>query len=400
MSDYYHGAVQNLEERLELELFAHQEKAIFDFLNDDPETARHCLYHRTGAGKSITALGMLFSMKIMGALVIAPPSTHKSWQAVADKLGMTINTISHAKFRQKAYKIDKHVPIIADEVHMFGGNQGQGWKKLHTAARGLKAPVILASATPNYNDAERVYCIGKIIDPVRFSGGYLDFLYRECKTVQNHFSMTPDVEGFHQYVSASAFLQDLKGVHYLPDQATWDDQGASYLPEADSRNLLELGYDYRKHKMVASAIERKHRLVDYAILTDEGYVSENVMDTLQNVTMAEGKPVLIYADHSTVAEALSKTIAPAPHGLITGKTSKKKKDEILESFRKGELEFLIGTASLATGTDGIDKVCDLLVILDDTDDDSLRRQLSGRILPRGASEDQTPKTVVTLTPSW
>jgi hypothetical protein len=54
---------------------------------------------------------------------------------------------------------------------------------------------------------------------------------------------------------------------------------------------------------------------------------------------------------------------------------------------------LVGTASLATGTDGLDKMCDSLIILDDTEDDSLRRQLVGRIMPRGEAADASKKQV-------
>lgn len=50
---------------------------------------------------------------------------------------------------------------------------------------------------------------------------------------------------------------------------------------------------------------------------------------------------------------------------------------------------LVATATLATGTDGLDKVCDTLLILQDTQDDSLRRQLIGRILPRGDGASKT-----------
>jgi hypothetical protein len=38
-------------------------------------------------------------------------------------------------------------------------------------------------------------------------------------------------------------------------------------------------------------------------------------------------------------------------------------------------------------------MCDTLIILDDTDDDSLRRQLVGRIMPRGEDTDATGKSV-------
>jgi hypothetical protein len=43
-------------------------------------------------------------------------------------------------------------------------------------------------------------------------------------------------------------------------------------------------------------------------------------------------------------------------------------------------------------------VCDTLVILDDTDDDALRRQLIGRILPRGADDGTAVKRIVRLQP--
>ena len=63
------------------------------------------------------------------------------------------------------------------------------------------------------------------------------------------------------------------------------------------------------------------------------------------------------------------------------------------------MEVLVGTASIATGTDGIDKVSDLLILVDDTDDESLRRQIIGRILPRGADTDASKKVIYTSSSS-
>ena len=70
-------------------------------------------------------------------------------------------------------------------------------------------------------------------------------------------------------------------------------------------------------------------------------------------------------------------------GYIDGTMTTKQKLEISETWVRGEFRVLIGTASLATGADGMDKMCNHLIIVDDTNDDSLRRQLVGRILPRG-----------------
>jgi superfamily II DNA or RNA helicase len=71
------------------------------------------------------------------------------------------------------------------------------------------------------------------------------------------------------------------------------------------------------------------------------------------------------------------------YGYVDGKTSHKVKNALMDRFTEGAFDVFVGTATMATGSDGIDKVCDLLIILDDTDDEALRRQLIGRILPRG-----------------
>jgi hypothetical protein len=41
-------------------------------------------------------------------------------------------------------------------------------------------------------------------------------------------------------------------------------------------------------------------------------------------------------------------------------------------------------------------VCDTLLIVDDTDDDAFRRQLIGRIMPRGTGSNVSSKTVERL----
>ena len=69
--------------------------------------------------------------------------------------------------------------------------------------------------------------------------------------------------------------------------------------------------------------------------------------------------------------------------FVHGEMSKAAKNQAIEDFKLGRMNALVGTQTLATGTDGLDKVCDTLVILDDTEDGAMRRQLVGRIMPRG-----------------
>jgi hypothetical protein len=333
------------------------------------------------------------------ALVIAPPATHGQWVEAGARLGLKIRQISHAKFRQPTFKIQRDVPIIADEFHLFGGHKGQGWKKLDRAARGLQAPLVLASATPNYNDAERCYCIQHVLDPHSVKGGYLEFLYQHCNTQQNPFGMEPlvdDQRPFRNYLDAAEYLSALPKVAYLPDdlQYTIDDMLVRSKAPTD---LMTFGLNERRGRMIASQMEEKHAVVDHTLIGDDGLPDTIArLFLLNRIKGAEGQ-VLVFANHATVARAAERYLAQ--HYSVTivdGQVSTKKKADRIAAFRDGVVKVLVGTASLATGTDGLDKVCDTLIILDDTEDDALRRQLVGRIMPRGTDVDSSKKRVYRL----
>jgi hypothetical protein len=371
------------------------QREAFDYALTLPDGSRLiCLYVPTGAGKSLTSLATMNLWDQNKVLVIAPPSTHDTWVKQGKQLGMTIEVMSHAKFRMKDTKLDRNTAIIADEMHLFGGHKGKGWIKLDRLARGLQAPLILASATPNYNDADRVYCIQHVLDPKSCSGGFLQFLYTHCITEQNPFGVMPNVLGFQKFNSAAEYLAALPGVLYVPDELDYEIEDfpiAEKIPPA----FEDFGLDQRRGRIIASLIEERHARVFHSLLTGDGFVAADVQAYVEDWITTAVNSVLIYCDHSTVAEALSNTLALAKidHALVTGKTSAKAKAQLINDFRMGNVEVLIGTATLATGTDGLDKVCDWLIIVDDTDDDSLRRQLIGRIMPRGGDTDTTLKHV-------
>src|SRR5690349_12949020 len=153
-------AIEQLEKQAGLRFLDYQREALewSDSLTMG-DHHRTCLYYKTGAGKSITALAMLALWGYEQALVVTPPSTYAQWERFGAAFGIEVECMSHATFRMKKTKLSRTKPVIADEMHLFGRNTGQGWKKLDTLALHLMAPMILASATPNYNDAERVYCI-------------------------------------------------------------------------------------------------------------------------------------------------------------------------------------------------------------------------------------------------
>lgn len=380
-----------------MKLFDHQK----NFLDSAPSLAfpqRACLYYKTGAGKSLTAVLGVKELGWEQAMVIAPPSTHADWVALGWAQDVAIEVMSHAKFRMEDTKLSRKIPVIADEFHQFGGQQGKGWKKLDTLARHLQAPLFLLSATPNYNDAERVYCVQHILDPLSCKGGFLQFLYQHCDTEQDPFSMVPKVLGFKNHTSAADYLAALPNVYHLPDDLVYDIEDIEYGVALDPG--LELGYDKRNHRMIASIMERRHTERYQGLVDDNGYIDVDVYDQIKKI-LDDDLPVLIFSNHATIAEALSKTFGwdKRKHVIVTGQTSKQEKARLLAEFRAGAHDILIGTATLATGTDGMDRVCDTLVILDDTDDDALRRQLIGRIMPRGDFGDASTKKVYRFIPN-
>lgn len=389
-------STEALAERVGVKWMTHQDKALVGMASQ-AAPLRACLYHRTGAGKSLTALAGVAQQGAEQVLVISPPSTHDTWLAQGKRLELEVTAISHAKFRMKGFKVSRHMPVIADEFHLFGGHSKAGFTKLDKLAEHLQAPLILASATPNYNDAERVYCVKHILDPIGTRGGYLEFLYANCITEQNPFSMTPNVTGFLNYADAEEFLAALPGVYYLPDEVVFTiDDIALQVPH--DREFEDLGYDKVSHRIMASGIEKKHRFIFNSLVKSTGLLNGDAWTILVDCLAASDTPLMVFANHSTVAKAISASLyyANIKHAVVTGDTPQKKKLAYLQAFRDGVLDVLVGTASLATGTDGLDKVCDTLLIVDDTEDDALRRQLIGRIMPRGLDVDATRKKVLRL----
>jgi superfamily II DNA or RNA helicase len=389
---------QQMASAWEIDWFDYQVEALDGELHTDSAELRSCLYFRTGAGKTYTALAMMAEAGVNDITVVAPPKTHGQWKTHAEKIGLRVETISHALYRQKGRKFSRLRPFIIDEFHMLGGHTGSGWTRLRTQAKGMQAPLVILSATPNYNDVERVYCVEHVLDPIGSKGGYIEWLYRNCITSYNAFGQTPIVEGFLDGRSARDHLAALPHVYHV------DDPHADF-PIADITldteipdELEEYGLDRRRGRIIASRMEqvsayRKHQLID-----DDGFLRDEVYDVLAREAGNATTPVMVFCARAEIAEAAHKAalVAGARSGLVTYQPNPKHADKTLTAFKAGELDVLFGTATMSTGVDGLDKVCDMLILLDDTDDAALRRQVIGRILPRGTASNVSKKTVVRL----
>ena len=388
--------IQKLEERLQQPFFDYQLETLQDWETNDRQ--RVCLYYRTGAGKSRTALALLALRGYTEAVVVAPPVTHQAWQELGTTMGIAVKTMSHATFRMRKTLLRRDIPLIADEFHLFGGHDGIGWKKLDRTAASLQAPVVLCSATPNYNDAERCYCVQHILDPASCRGGFLQFIYQHCATEQNPYGQMPKVTGFLHYTDAAMYLASLPGVRYLPDPHEYeivDIPMVSSVPEEFER----YGLNSRTNRIMASVMEKNHQRYRLNLTTTEGFLRDQVYDTLNDLIGNAATPVMIFCYSSMIAEAVKASCDryQVNSRLVTGDTPPQQKDAWIEEFKRGQVDVLIGTSTLGTGTDGLDQVCDMMILVHDTPDAASRRQVIGRILPRGIDTDASRKQIYRLT---
>lgn len=367
------------------EFYPHQVDAFERILEQERKAA--CLYFPTGKGKTKTALTMMSLLGETEVLVIAPPSTQPDWIAQGRLIGMKVTAISHAKFRQPKYNIpNADTAIIVDEFHQLGGRKADGWKKFdRRIAPHLRAPFIICSATPSYNGLERVYCVHHVLDPEGAKGGFDQYQLEHCH-LEVAYRGLPNVVGFKEHKNAAEFLASLPSVYFMDDTTQYviEDEFHQVPIPAEWKTH---NFDSRTGLLMHSLMTRRVSWQKLHYLDNLGNLRQAVADWLFKNVDPQG-PTLVYCDKTSIAEPAAEYLGAE---LLTGKTSAKNKEAIINNFRQGRTNILVATATLATGTDGLDKVCDRLLILQDTQDPSLRRQLVGRILARGDGDDKDKK---------
>ena len=396
---------------------------VLDHLEKDPssETFRWMLFFRTGAAKTATALMIMRLHDVTDVLIVAPPDVHEDFAKVATAFGITATTVSHAKFRMKDYAVSRTRAIIVDEFHLLGGRTAAGWKKVHAVHKGLKAPMVIMSAHPNYNDPERVYCAAAIIDPPLIKGGFLQFLADHCVTELNPFSAIPLFKSFRNHASHIDFLNALPCTSYVADDVDFEIIDLRIPVPVTSRPIqILLRYGVYQHtvykpRVCASLKEREiaiekslycPSLNNVALGSQRRRLRSRILSEIKLLIENSSTPVIIYARTSTIAKLIVENLKlQDPYQLrpvmyIDGKTPKKTRKDILKRFKQGHVGVLVCTAAIVTGTDGLDKVCDTLILAQDTDDNVLRRQLIGRILPRGTDTDASAKKIYRIVPFY
>lgn len=146
-----------------MKLFRHQEEAIKLYKERD---GLLYLNWETGTGKTIGALAIANDNNFKNILVVAPKSSHLSWQSENIHFpNLSLTIITYESFRDKIEDFSKFDFVIFDEAHRLKNPSAKMTKKaVEYAMAGELPPRILLSGTP----ADRYYEIYsqlKVLNP-------------------------------------------------------------------------------------------------------------------------------------------------------------------------------------------------------------------------------------------
>jgi len=169
-----------------MKLFQHQEEAIKLFKN---KNGKLYLNWETGTGKTIGALVIAHHHGFKNLLVVAPKSSHLSWQTESQYFPeLKLSIVTYEAFRDKIKDFSKYDFVIFDEAHRLKNNSAKMTRKAMKLAMEDDLPErLLLSGTP----ADRLY-----------------ELYTQIRV------LNPNDEMFEKYDSYSYFINEF---YYLDD---------------------------------------------------------------------------------------------------------------------------------------------------------------------------------------
>ena len=353
------------------------------------------LYFSMGKGKTLTGAQIARNAEaakiIDFVIVIAPPSTHKQWNELLGKyLSVPFQIVSPQWLGKNVQFFSKNLSrslAIIDEVHQ-SANRGKTLTKV--ASRLIKAAygAVLMSGTPFRNKEERLYVVHNwLFDKV---GSFEDWLFKHCNTEPDRFAYYPkflsfkvgSIEDFLSHIDSGG----IKRIFVEKESLSFKKTTVDIEIKNHGIDLLKRYSVYGKHRFqVANSVRQKLAYLNYLEYceyidrNDEGDMElfgprQEILDVIRRY---KDRSPIVYSFSSKISNLFFNEYGEGAF-RVDGKTSKKKKEDTITQYKK-EGGVMFATDSISTGTDGLQEVTDLIIVLDDTMDDTNREQLIGRI---------------------
>jgi hypothetical protein len=353
------------------------------------------MYFTMGKGKTLTGVQIAHNAEQSGLIktiiVVAPPSTHKQWEDLLKKyLTVPYTIVSHQWLGKNEATLARNPSktlVIVDEVHQ-AANRGKTLTKAVSRLINGSFASVLMSGTPFRNKEERLYVVHSwLFENV---GSYESWLFLHCNTEPDRFAYYPKFLSFKvgEIVDFLAHIDNgpRKKIFIEKEDLVFKKTEVNLPMENYNAEVLR---DYsvygNSHIQVANSVRQKLAYLNYlkyCQYIDRADNGELVLtgpreDVLDVIRKYKDRNPIVYSFSSKVSKMFFEGYGPGAF-QVDGKTPKKKKEEMIALY-KTHKGVIFATDSISTGTDGLQDVTDLIIILDDTMDDTNREQLIGRI---------------------
>lgn len=353
------------------------------------------LYFSMGKGKTLTATQIVHNVQkskvISSLIVVAPPSTHKQWEDLLKKyIDIPFKIVSHQWLGKNDGILSKNLSktlLIVDEVHQ-AANRGKTLTKAVSRLINSAFASILMSGTPFRNKEERLYVVHSWL--FENIGSYENWLHLHCNTEPDRFAYYPkfisfkvgEIEDFLEHIDAGIF----KRIFIEKENLMFKKKEINLPLNNHDATILERYSVYGNDRIqVINSVRQKMAYLNY--LKYCKYIDRNEngelllygprKDIIELIKKYKERNPIVYSFSSKVSKMFFNEYKEKSY-QVDGKTPKKKKEEIINLYKK-EGGIMFATDSISTGTDGLQEVTDLIIILDDTMDNTNREQLIGRI---------------------
>lgn len=302
----------------------------------------------TGTGKTKMLLDALTNAGVESALVVCPAFLQTNWKLEKEKWGSSVNltVMSYDKLKTSILKNElqlKPSALILDEAHYIRNKTSQRTKAVYELVKSAKPDFLwFATATPIVKSAENLYPMLAMLNALDGKSFLKAQQFRDkfCLKKRNRFTY----DGWEYYGMTEEFTPYIKQNFNL---ITLDKNEVLNLPDklyqtiyidSSAKNLLS------KSKLTVEEVTRK--------LEDGGGTGDHIavvrrelgLEKAQTVIpqikdFAEmGESYVVWAHHTEVIKTLGEELS-AP--TITGSTSMKERDSLVQLFQEGKVKGLI-----------------------------------------------------------
>ncbi len=349
------------------------------------QTGRLLCADELGLGKTITALTALAATKAFPAVAIVPPHLCKQWERECKRflpdvrvhiaktttphdLDCDLLIMSYYKaYGWKFHLRGKVQTIIFDECQELRRGDSQKHTGCKMIAKGAKFRLGL-SATPIYNYGGEFFNVFDVIAPDAL-GKWGEFVQAWCiDSYERRKTKLANPKAFGSYLREMGLMvrrtraqvaRELPGLVRATEYVEYDER----VMKEESAGALELARKVMERQGSNFDVMRASAELSMKARQATGIAKAPAVAAFIRMMVEEsGEPVVVFAWHRAVYGYFKRVLDDLGLAWHTGSESVNKKQKEIQRFMDGKAKVLIMSLRSGQGVDGLQQVCQRVVI--------------------------------------